>query len=122
MLKNAEGADFVTDGLVREFDGIEAVGLALMCCGVALNSPFDKASGEIGLFIQFAGVSVNSGDMIVSDRRGVAVVPFERMDEVIVALARIRALEEAMDAEVAQGLKLPEKFKSMMQTDQVRRV
>jgi hypothetical protein len=41
---------------------------------------------------------------------------------VIVALARIRALEEAMDAEVAQGLKLPEKFKSMMQTDQVRRV
>lgn len=122
MLKNAGGAGFVTDGLVRDVDGIEEVGLPLMCCGVSPNSPFAKGPGEIGLPIQLAGVSVNSGDMIVSDRSGVVVVPFERIDEVIEALARIRVLEEQMDAEVAQGLNLPEHIKAMMQTDQVRRV
>jgi 4-hydroxy-4-methyl-2-oxoglutarate aldolase len=122
MLKNAGGAGFVTDGVVRDVDGIEEVGLPLMCCGVSPNSPFAKGPGEIGLPIQLAGVSVNSGDMIVSDRSGVVVVPFERIDEVIEAIARIRVLEDQMDAEVAQGLKLPEHIKAMMQADQVRRV
>jgi len=122
MLKNAGGAGFVTDGLVRDVDGIEEVGLPLMCCGVSPNSPFAKGPGEIGLPIQLAGVSINSGDMIVSDRSGVVVVPFARIDEVIAKLDDIRMLEEELDAEVAQGLKLPENIKAMMQSDQVNRV
>ena len=122
MLKNAGGIGFVTDGLVRDIDGIEEVGLPLLCSGVSPNSPFAKGPGEIGLPVQLAGVSINSGDMIISDRSGVVVVPFERIDEVIATLANIRVLEEQMDAEVAQGLKLPESIKAMMQTDQVKRI
>ena len=122
MLKNAGGVGFVTDGLVRDVEGIEEVGLPLMCCGVSPNSPFAKGPGEIGLPIQLAGVSVSSGDMIVSDRSGVVVVPFDRIDEVIETLTRIRVLEAELDAEVEQGLKLPENIKLMMQTEQVKRV
>ena len=122
MLKNAGGVGFVTDGLVRDVEGIEDVGLPLMCCGVSPNSPFAKGPGEIGLPIQLAGVSVSSGDMIVSDRSGVVVVPFDRIDEVIETLTRIRVLEEELDADVAQGLKLPEDIKLMMQSEQVKRV
>ena len=122
MLKNAGGIGFVTDGLVRDIDGIEEVGLPLMCSGVSPNSPFAKGPGEVGLTIQLAGVSVNSGDMIVSDRSGVVVVPFERIDEVIASLEKIRVLEEELDGEVANGLKLPESIEAMMDTDQVKRV
>ena len=122
MLKNAGGAGFVTDGLVRDIEGIEEVGLPLMCCGVSANSPFAKGPGEVGLKIQLAGVSVNSGDMIVSDTSGVVVIPFERIDEVINTLAKIRVLEKELDAEVANGLKLPEQIKTMMLSDQVKRI
>lgn len=122
MLKNAGGVGFVTDGLVRDVDGIEEVGLPLMCCGVSPNSPFAKGPGEIGLPIQLAGMSVSSGDMIVSDRSGVVVVPFDRIDEVIETINKIRVLEEELDADVAQGLKLPENIKLMMQTEQVKRI
>lgn len=122
MLKNAGGAGFVTDGLVRDIEGLELVGLPLMCAGVSPNSPFAKGPGEIGFPIQLGGVSVNSGDVIVSDRDGVVVVPYDRISDVIDAVEKIQVLEKELDAEVSDGLTMPAHIESLMQSDQVKRI
>lgn len=122
MLKNSGGAGFVTDGLVRDVAGIEAVGLPLMCAGVSPNSPFAKGPGEIGFPIQIGGATVSSGDVIVSDRDGVVVVPFEKLDAVIDDIAKIQVLEQELDSDVANGLKIPDAIKELLQSDQVKRI
>ena len=63
--------------------------------------------GRVGFPVQLGGQEVETGDMIVADQDGVVVVPFERIDEVIHNLARIQDLEQALDSEVAGGLKVP---------------
>ena len=122
MLRNAGGQGFVTDGLVRDVAGIRGVGLPLLCAGVSPNSPFAQGPGEIGLPIQLGDVAIDSGDVVVADEDGAVVVPFARLDEVIDALATVRRLEAALDAEVANGLIMPESTRELMAGDRVRRV
>jgi len=55
--------------------------------------------------------------MVVADRDGVVVVPFERLDAVIARLESVRALEAALDAEVARGLRIPPAIKALLESD-----
>lgn len=121
MLKNAGGAGFVTDGPMRDYGGIVAVGLPAWCTGLVPSSPFAKGPGRVGFAVQIGGQQVATGDMIVADRDGVVVVPFARIDAVIARLAEVRALEEALDAEVAKGLKLPPAIGELLAGGSVRR-
>ncbi|MDU8909809.1 RraA family protein [Aestuariicoccus sp. MJ-SS9] len=105
MLRNAGAAGFVSDGPMRDYDGIVAAGLPAWCTGLCPASPFSTGPGRVGGSVNIGGQSVASGDMIVGDRDGVVVVPFARIDEVIARLAEIIRLEEQLDAEVAQGLR-----------------
>ncbi len=122
MLKNAGGAGFVTDGLVRDIEGINEVGLPVFCSGLSPNSPYSNGPGEIGTDIALGGVVVKSGDVIVSDDSGIVVVPYERIDEVIESVARIRVLEEELDSRVADGLAVPDAIVELMASDKVRRI
>ncbi|OED40357.1 aldolase [Chromatiales bacterium (ex Bugula neritina AB1)] len=122
MLKNAGAAGFVTDGLVRDLEGINEVGLPVFCKGLSPNSPYAKGPGTIGTDIQLGGVSVKSGDILVTDDSGIVVVPYERIDEVIASVAHIKELEEALDAKVADGLVVPDDIRSLMESDQVKRI
>ena len=69
----------VTDGLVRDVDGIDAVGTPVFARGVSPNSPFKDGPGEIGLAVVVGGAAIESGDVIVGDKNGVAVVPRARV-------------------------------------------
>ena len=60
--------------------------------------------------------------MIVADRDGVVVVPFARIDEVIASVRHIRGLEEELDAQVANGLAIPDKVRDLVASDQVKRI
>lgn len=104
MLKNAGGAGFVTDGPMRDYDGIVAVGLPAWCTGLTPNSPYANGPGRAGEEVQIGGRIVHNGDMIIADRDGVVVVPFARIDEIIDRIAEVTRLETELDAEVAQGL------------------
>lgn len=110
MLRNGGGAAFVSDGPVRDYTGLIAVGLPVWCTGLTPASPFTTGPGRVGLPIQIGGQRVESGDMIVADRDGVVVVPFARIDEIISALGKIRSLEEELDAKVAAGQTVSPKF------------
>ncbi len=103
MLRNRGGVAFVTDGMVRDQDGIRAVGLPVFSAGVTPNSPARTGPGSGGLPIQLAGRSVESGDLVIGDRDGVVIVPFAMIDTVIERLARVREAETAAEAKVKAG-------------------
>ncbi len=119
MMKNAGAAGFVTDGPVRDSAGILETGLPVWCSGLTPASPFTKGPGRVGFAIQLGGQQVESGDMVVADRDGVVVVPYERLDEVIASLAKVKTLEAELDAEVAKGLKVPEAIAELLAGDEV---
>ena len=120
MVRNADAFGIVLDGPVRDYDGIVATGLPVWCTGVTPATPFMTGPGTVGLPVQVAGQRVETGDMIVADRDGVVVVPFDRIDEVIEQLSAIRALEEVQDAEVAAGRVVPERVKEWLAGDLVK--
>ena len=95
----------VTDGLVRDVDGIDAVGIPVFARGVSPNSPFKDGPGEIGLAVVIGGTAIRSGDILVGDKNGVVVVPRERAAEVVARLAEVAAKEAAMDEAIRAGTK-----------------
>lgn len=107
MMKNCGAVGFVTDGPVRDYDGIIPVGLPVWCSGLTPASPHMSGPGSVGFPVQIGDQEVETGDMIIADQNGVVVVPFERLDEVIGNLDRVAELEKLLDAEVAAGLKIP---------------
>lgn len=122
MARNCGAAGVVTDGLMRDYEGLVAVGIPLYAAGLSPNSPYETGPGTVGLPVVLGDVPVASGDLIVADRDGVVVVPFDRIDEVIASVRRIRGLEEELDAKVAAGLTIPDPIRALVASDKVARV
>lgn len=121
MMKNNGAVGFVTDGPVRDYDGIVGVGLPVWCTGLTPASPHMSGPGSVGFPVQIGGQEVETGDMIVADRDGVVVVPFERLDAVIESLAHITELERSLDAKVAAGLTVPDWVEDLLESDKTVR-
>jgi len=102
MARNRGVTGFVTDGLIRDVDGCRKVGLPAYSAGVSPNSPVRSGPGSAGLPINLGSVHVRSGDVVVADEDGVVIVPFDRVDDVIVRLATIREKEAEMDRKVME--------------------
>lgn len=122
MMKNCGAAGFVTDGPMRDLDGIAEVGLPAWCTGLTPGSPFTNGPGRVGFGIVIGGRPVETGDMVVADQNGVAVVPFERIDAVIEMLDKVRALELSLDAQLKGGLDIPQDIRDLLASDQVKYV
>mgnify|MGYP001819534999 FL=1 len=103
MLRNKGAAGFVTDGQVRDYDGIVETGLPVWCAGLSPNSPYSNGPARVGFGAEIGGRRVESGDLIVADRNGVVVVPFAEIDPVIERLTQVQALENALAEKVADG-------------------
>jgi len=80
MMRNAGIVAAVTDGLVRDVQGIVDVGIPVYARGLTPNSPFKHGPGTIGLPIAIGGQTVQAGDLVVGDRDGVVVVPRWRVE------------------------------------------
>ena len=119
MIKNNGGVGLVTDGPMRDLDGIIETGLDCFCTGLNPNSPFNSGPAKIGFPINIGGTTVSSGDIIVADSDGVTVVPFDKIDEVLRKLDRIIEVESAMDKQVSEGLKISQKALDYLKSDQV---
>ena len=119
MIINNGGIGLVTDGPMRDLDGIIETGLDCFCTGLNPNSPFNSGPAKIGFPINIGGTTVSSGDIIVADSDGVTVVPFDKIDEVLKKLDRIIEVENAMDKQVSEGLKISQKALDYLKSDQV---
>ncbi len=120
MARNRGVRAFITDGLVRDFDGIVKVGLPVHCAGLTPNSPARNGPGTVGLPVTLGGLTVASGDVVAGDRDGVVVVPKDRISEVLAELPAIRDAEADLDSQVEAGLDAPGFMAALLASDKVR--
>lgn len=122
MAKNKGVAGFVTDGMVRDIAGIEAVGLPVYCAGVTPNSPARNGPGTVGFAMALGDVTVNPGDILVGDRDGVVVVPLSEAEAVLARLPAIKTAEHDLEAKVRGGLQVPDFIRAVLQSARTRLV
>jgi 4-hydroxy-4-methyl-2-oxoglutarate aldolase len=116
---NRGAAGFVTDGLLRDINGILDLGMPVFCRGTSPNSPVCNGPGSVGLDITLGGVTVASGDVIVADRDGIVVVPQERITKVIEGLVDVKAAEAEMLEAVNNGSAIPMNVTDILASDRV---
>jgi 4-hydroxy-4-methyl-2-oxoglutarate aldolase len=89
----------VTDGAVRDVEGIAEAGMPVFAAAVTPNSPQKDGPGELNVPISCGGQVVQPGDILIGDGDGVVVVPREDAAIALVELERIRTYEaERLDA------------------------
>jgi len=120
MAKNAGIVACVTDGLVRDIDGINQVGIPTFAQGLSPNSPFKDGPGEIGGTISFGDTIVSAGDLLVGDIDGVVVVPRANVRAVGAELAAIADKEAKMEQVVKAGTTYPAWLDDILKSDRVR--
>ncbi len=108
MAKNAGVVAIVTDGVVRDREGLEKVGIPVFARGISSNSPQKNGPGTVGLPIVVGGVAVASGDVVAGDQDGVVVVGQRRLSVVTESLASVLKKETAMEAQVESGNTAPD--------------
>lgn len=122
MAKNKGVMAVVTDGAVRDLDGIEAVGLPCFAAGIVPDSPARNGPGTAGLPVTVAGVAIEAGDVVIGDRDGVVVIPREKVGAVLAALPAIEAAEAKRDADVKAGAVQIDAIAALLASDRVREV
>lgn len=69
-------AAFVTDGLVRDQEELEAAGVPVFALGLTPLAPAaSRPMGQINTAISCGGVIVHPGDIIMADKSGVVAIP-----------------------------------------------
>ena len=119
MFKNAGVVAVVTDGAVRDVEGLEKVGIPIYACGLTPNSPQKNGPGEIGGEISIGGVVVRSGDLVVGDRDGIVVVPQDRLAGAVEAVRAVKAKEAAIEEAIAAGVARPDWLDGFLAGDRV---
>jgi 4-hydroxy-4-methyl-2-oxoglutarate aldolase len=122
MARNAGVVALITDGMVRDIDGLNAVGIPVFARGLSPNSPYKDGPGEIGLPIAIGGIVVNAGDLVVGDQDGVVVVSAHHVDQVVAELDAVAAKEKTMDGWVRDGARFPAWLDATMAAKGVRYV
>jgi regulator of RNase E activity RraA len=109
MIGKAKGmVGMVTDGMVRDVEGICQVGLPVFARGATPNSPFKDGQGEVNFPVTCGGVTVRPGDILVGDGDGVVVIPREDWDEVLKGAAKIVEKEQQIVANIQAGKLIPD--------------
>ena len=120
MAKNKGLKAIVTDGMVRDVEGILAAGIPVFCAGVSPNSPYSLGPGSVGLPVAIDGVPVESGDLLVGDRDGVVVVPQATIGSVIESLAVVTQLEDEYEKKVLAGATASDWVQVLLDSEQTR--
>jgi regulator of RNase E activity RraA len=109
MIAKAKGiVGIITDGMVRDVDGICQVGLPVFARGATPNSPFKDGQGEVNFTVSCGGMTVRPGDILVGDGDGVVVIPREDWDEVLKGVAKVAEKESQTVANIQAGKLIPD--------------
>ncbi len=107
-MKKRDVAALVTDGVIRDIDGVLSTGLPIWCQGVAAPSSvtgltFVSWQEPIGC----GGVAVFPNDVVVIDSDGAVLIPAALLDDVVAAAIEQERLEGWIMSQVEAGLPLP---------------
>jgi 4-hydroxy-4-methyl-2-oxoglutarate aldolase len=96
-------AALLVDAAVRDLEELRELGLPIWARYVRVTGCDKKARGAIGEPVEVGGATIRQGDVVVLDADGAAVIPEERVAEVLDA-ARARAEKERVKrAQLEQG-------------------
>ena len=107
-MKKRGVAGLVTDGVVRDLEGVLATGLAVWCQGNA--APASVAGLTFVGWqepVACGGVAVFPNDVIVVDGDGAVLIPTAFVDDVVAAAVEQERLEGWIMREVEAGVPLP---------------
>jgi 4-hydroxy-4-methyl-2-oxoglutarate aldolase len=91
------------DGAVRDIEAIATHEFPIFSRGLAIGSCTKERIGTLGAPIQFGGVLVRSGDIIVGDSDGLVIVDQDRADTIYEAAVRRRQKEAELMVELRRG-------------------
>ncbi|MCL2419420.1 MAG: 4-carboxy-4-hydroxy-2-oxoadipate aldolase/oxaloacetate decarboxylase [Conexibacteraceae bacterium] len=85
----AGAAAILVDASIRDVEELAAMGLPIWARWVRVKGAMKATAGAINVPVTVGGAAINPGDVLVLDADGVAVVPAERVEQVLAAaLAR----------------------------------
>jgi 4-hydroxy-4-methyl-2-oxoglutarate aldolase len=85
----AGAAAILVDAAIRDVEELAEMGLPIWARWVRVKGALKTTAGEINVPVSVGGASIHPGDVLVLDADGVAVVPRDRVPEVLEAsLAR----------------------------------
>lgn len=93
-------AGLVIDGSVRDSEAIIDAGFPVFSRGISIRGTTKVDPGHVGGIINFAGTSIERGDIIIGDRDGLVVV---KADEVLEALRKAE-MREAKEEEYRRSI------------------
>jgi len=96
-------AGLVIDGGVRDTGALAAHGFPVFATTVALRGASKIRPGTVGVPAEVGGVSVGSGDWLVGDDDGVAVVSAAAIEDVLRAARQRAEKESTMFGSLRQG-------------------
>ncbi len=122
MARNKGIVGFVTDGLMRDIDGIIPVGIPTFCMGITPNSCTRNGPGTAGLPVVMGGTCVDSGEIAVADRDGVVVIPRDQIETVCQKLPAVRQAEEDLTRSVRLGQDNIDAVRDLLNSDRTEYV
>ncbi len=76
-------AGVILDGACRDISAVKASGLTVISRGVNPKRAARTGRGSVGNALQMYGVTIYSGDLVVSDENGTVIVPQAHMSTLI---------------------------------------
>lgn len=122
MGRNRGITGFVTDGLMRDIDGILPVGLPAFCQGITPNSCTRNGPGTAGMPVVMGGICVDAGEIAVADQDGVVVIPHDQFDHVCATLPQVREAEENLSRQIRLGLDNMEGIRELLDSDRTEHI
>ena len=103
---NQRLAGLVLQGPIRDIADIGELGFPVWCTGTAPGQAAKATVVSVGLPVVVGGVLVASGDQVIADGDGVAVVPAAEWPAIQAEVAALAAKEERTRARLAAGERL----------------
>ena len=98
----------VTDGAVRDAEGVIETGLDVYCAGTAAPASISGLSdGDLQVPIGCGGVAVIPGDVVVGDGDGVVVIPRSLLGEVVEGAIEQERHERFIMRQIRSGAPVP---------------
>jgi 4-hydroxy-4-methyl-2-oxoglutarate aldolase len=100
----AGAAAMLVNASVRDTEELAQMGLPIWSRYVRVKGALKDTAGEINVSVTVGGALINPGDVLVLDADGVAIVPQDRVEEVLAAALAREQKEAIKRAKLQSGL------------------
>ena len=99
----------VIDGACRDVDDYVEINFPVYARGSVVSTArgriMEQSTNEM---VQFGGIQVRPGDIVIGDKSGVVIIPQEKLEEVLIKAEELWQKEEDMVSEIRSGKSMAE--------------